>query len=658
MTTPTDTTTEPKPATAAPAAAKTLRSGWLAIFGAVLAAVIFGCVNLMSASLFKSDRVDLTQQNLFSLSEGTKTLVGQIKEPIRFRFFMSSQLTKEAPQLAAFAQRVRTMLDAYVASSKGKIVLEVIDPKPFSEDEDRAVAFGISPYRASSGDQVFFGLAVTDSTNGSAVIKTFSPEREAFLEYDLTRLVAQLGTRGKPVIALFDGLGLYGNPRARIPVQQSLAQIQQFFDVKPMAGDVDKLPEKTKIVMIVHPQSMSERSQYTVDQWALSGGATVIFVDPWAENQMGFRGRPPSDASSDLPKLFKAWGVGYDKTKSATDLRYAMRAQRMIDGRPVSMVNLPWMAIRGDALNKKEAILAQLQALVMTNVGAFTTTKKDVTLRPLVTLSDQSGLLDTSKLRDRNADLRALIDEIKKNKNAPVVAARLTGKLTSAFKAKPKDSKFEGKALEKSSKDANIILVGDADMLMDRNWVQKRNILGTQVAQAFANNGDFIINALEQMAGGPALTDLRGRGVSWRPFERIQAMEADASKKFSAKEKQLTKKLKDTQAKLAQLSSSTSKKAAAAGKKQVLSAGQLKAIERFKSELLATREELRTVQFELRRDVDGLKNKLTAINVGAVPLIAGAIALLFAMRRSRRQVPKRNKSETTQEPPSNNNTTA
>ena len=655
---PTDTNTQDT--AAAPAAKKTIGSGWLAIIGAIFAAAIFGCVNLMSASLFKSNRVDLTQQNLFSLSEGTKKLVGQIKEPIRFRFFMSSQLTKEAPQLAAFAQRVRTMLDSYVAASNGKIQLELIDAKPFSEDEDRAVAFGITPFRASSGDQVFFGLAVTDSTDGSATIKTFSPEREAFLEYDLTRLVAQLGTRGKPVIALFDGLGLYGNPQMRIPLQQSLAQIQQFFDVKPMTGDVDKLPEKTKIVMIVHPQSMSERSKYTIDQWALTGGATVIFVDPWAENQIGFRGRPPADASSSLPKLFKAWGIGFDKSKSATDLQYAMRAQRVIDGRPVSMVNLPWMAVRGTALNKKEAILAQLQALVVTNVGAFTATKSDVTLRPLVSLSGQGGLLETSKVRDRKADLRALIDEIKRGRNAPVIATRVVGKLTSAFKAKPKDSKFEGKALEKSSKDANIILVGDADMLMDRNWVQKRNILGTQVAQAFANNGDFIINALEQMAGGPALTDLRGRGVSWRPFERIQAMEADASKKYSAQQQKLTKKMKDTQQKLAQLSRTSATKGAAKSKtrKQVLSANQLKTIEKFKSELLATREQLRTVQFDLRRDVDSMKNKLTALNVGGVPLIVGAIALLFALRRSRKQPPKKNNTAATQAPPPSESTTA
>jgi ABC-type uncharacterized transport system involved in gliding motility auxiliary subunit len=183
-------------------------------------------------------------------------------------------------------------------------------------------------------------------------------------------------------------------------------------------------------------------------------------------------------------------------------------------------------------------------------------------------------------------------------------------------------------------------------MLMDRNWVRRQEILGAQVAQAFANNGDFVINALEQMAGGPALTDLRGRGVSWRPFETIQKMEAEASQKFSAKEQELTKKLKSTEEKLTQLSRSGSDKKDAKTGKQVLSPEQVKAIERFKTELLATREELRNVQFALRRDVDDLKSKLTLLNVGVVPLGAGLIALLIALWRPRRSVPKRKASPT------------
>lgn len=629
------------PTQPAEATGKSLGTGWLVAIAAILAVVIFGCVNILSSNLFRSNRIDLSQQKLFSLSDGTRQLIGQIEEPLRFRFFISSQLTKEAPQLAAFAARVRTLLDAYVAASNGKIIMEVVDPKPFSEDADRAVAFGISQYRASTGDRVFFGLAATNSTNGSAVIKAFVPEREAFLEYDLTRLVAELGNRGKPVVALFDGLGLFGNPQLRQPMQQSLSQMRQFFDIKPQTGDVDKLPDNTKVVMVVHPQSLSDRTKYTIEQWALNGGATIAFVDPWAEHQLGFRGRPPADASSDLPKLFKAWGVTYNKKKAVADLGYAFRAQRMIDNRPVTMINLPWLALRKDALNTKEAILAQLQAIIMTTAGSFGTSRKDVTLRPLIFGSKEGGLIDAAKVRDRNADLRALVTQIEKGKSPPVMAARLSGKLKAAYDKKPKDSKFEGKHIAANSKDVNIVLVGDADMLMDRNWIQRRRILGSVVAQAFANNGDFVNNALEQMAGGPALTDLRGRGVSWRPFETIQKMEADASKKFSAKEQQLTKKLKETEQKLTQLSKTGSGKAGAKGGKDVLNPEQVKAIEKFKTELLATREELRKVQFALRSDVDNLKSWLTTVNVAAVPLAVGIIALLIALRRPRRPVPKK-----------------
>ncbi len=617
------------------------QTGRLVLIGAVIAAVIFGCLNMLSAQWFRSARIDLTQQKLYSLSKGTGQLIASIDEPIRMRFFLSGQLTKEAPQLAAFAQRVRTMLDAYVAASNGRIMLEVIDPRPFSEEEDRAVALGVSQYRASTGDRVFFGLAATNSTDGKASIPAFSPEREAFLEYDLTRMVAELGRRGKPVVALFDGLGLAGNPQLRQQPQQTLLQMQQFFDVQQVAGDVENLPDNTRVVMVVHPQGLSDKTLYTLDQWTINGGATLIFVDPWAENQIGPGGRPMPDASSNMDKLFKAWGVEFDPKRAVADVTYAFKAERMINDRPVSMINLPWMALRGDALKKEEAILAQLQALVLTTAGSFKTVKDGVSLRPLIAGSPEGGTIEADKVRDRNADLRELVPLIKKDDKPPVMAGRLIGKLESAFTEKPADSKFTGDHKAKAEKDANIILVGDADMLMDRNWVQRREILGSQVAQAFANNGDFVNNAVEQMVGGPALTDLRGRGVSWRPFETIQKMELEANAKYSAKEQQLTARLKEAEEKLTQLSRSGGDKPAAAGSTEVLSPEQVQTIDKFKADLLATREELRQVQYALRSDVDRLKSWITGLNVAGVPLVVGFIALLFAMRRPRRELPKK-----------------
>jgi ABC-type uncharacterized transport system involved in gliding motility auxiliary subunit len=613
---------------------KSFHTGQLAILAAVFAAIIFGCINIASSELFRSARIDLTQQHLFSLSQGTRTMIGDLNEPVRFRFFMSSGLTKEAPQLAAFAGRVRSMLDAYVAGSKGKIVLETIDAKPYSEDEDRAVAFGISPIRSSTGDRLFFGLAATNSTDGKSVIGSFSPEREAFLEYDLTRLVAELGKRGKPVVAVLDGLGMNGNPQLGLREAQVLTQMKQFFDVKPLEGEIQELPDNTRVVMVVHPQNLTDKTLYTLDQWAVGGGAMLVFVDPNAENQIGPRGQPPADTSSDLPKLFKAWGVVYDVKKAVADPAYALQTERTIDGRPVTMLNLPWLALRNEALRKDDAILAQLAAIVITTSGSFETNKEGMSIRPLMTGSAEAGTLPAADVKERTADMRKLATQIEKGKAPPVIAGRLTGTLESAFTAKPEGSTRKEEHIAKATKPANVILVGDADMVMDRNWVQRRNLLGTEVAQAFANNGDFVVNAIEQMAGGAALADLRGRGVSWRPFERIQTMEAEANARYSSKEQQLQARMKDAEQKLQDLG-----RGGKEGSNEVLTPQQIETIEKFKTELLATREELRATQFALRNDVDTLKSRLTALNVAGIPIFAGLIALFFAMRRTRRDPP-------------------
>jgi ABC-type uncharacterized transport system involved in gliding motility auxiliary subunit len=254
-------------------------------------------------------------------------------------------------------------------------------------------------------------------------------------------------------------------------------------------------------------------------------------------------------------------------------------------------------------------------------------------------------LIDASVAADRTGDPRRMLTGLKRVDKPPVLAARLSGTLDSAYpdgppadKDKPadaasKDAAPKGGTLKRSAKPINVILVGDADMLMDRNWIQQQSLLGQQIAQAFANNGDFVINAVEQMAGGAALSDLRGRGVSWRPFEMIQKMEAEADQRFRAKEQQLTQELKDTEQKLAQLPK------APEGSVDVLTPEQVKAIDGFRAQLLTIRSELRDVQFALRRNVDDLKNWITAVNVGVVPLLVAIIALLFAMRRPRRPVP-------------------
>src|SRR5262252_1713756 len=408
-------------------------TGRIVLITALLGAILFVCLNIVSAQVLRNARVDLTQQHLYSLSQGTRTLLGELKEPVRFRLFMSSGLTKQAPQLAAFAGRVRSLLDSYAAAARGNIVLEVIDPRPFSEEEDRAVAFGIDGFTGANGGRLFFGLAATNSTTGQSTIRVFAPDREAFLEYDLTRLVSELGRRGKPVVAVLDGLGLAGNPMLRLPEQQVLAQMKQFFDVKPLSGEVEKLPDDTRVLMVVHPQDLSEKTLFTIDQWVMAGNATLIFVDPYAENQFGPRGGPPPNPTSNLEPLFKAWGVKFDTARAIGDPDYALQTERNVGGRTVASQNLPWMALRGDALARNEAILAQLSAVVMTTAGAFETTKDGVTLRPLLRASSAAVTLDATLAGDRNTDPRRLLVGLTKAPKPPILAARLTGTLDSAY---------------------------------------------------------------------------------------------------------------------------------------------------------------------------------------------------------------------------------
>ena len=615
-----------------------LSHGRLVTLGVLLAVIAFLAVNVLSTNVFRSSRADLTDNGLFSLSEGTRTLVSKLEEPIHMRLFMSRDLIQQAPQLSAYANRVQSMLETYASLSNGKLALEVIDPRPFSDDEDRAVGLGINRIRLSGSDnELFFGLAATNSTDGTGQIPVFSPDREAFLEYDVTRLIADLSQPTKPVIALIDGIALGGNPMAQMPEQQILTQLRELFTVEELRGDVDKLPDGTRVVLAAHPRNLSERTLYTLDQWVLSGGATLIFVDPFAEAQPGIRpGMPAPNPRSDLKKLFSAWGIDFDVEKAVGDPAYALRTQRLVGGRAVTASNLPWLALREAAFAKDDALLAQLSSLVMTTAGSFKASGSDVTIKPLITGSQDAGLLPTSVASNQEADPRTLLNQLEKPDGPVILAGRIEGKLKSAFEAgKPEGSEAAGAHLKETAGKANVIVVGDADMLTDRNWIRRRQVLGQDFAEPFANNGAFVLNAIEQMAGGTVLADLRGRGVSYRPFERIQALEQKAEAQYLETQQALMRKMQETETRVRELTQSSGKDG------ELVSEETETALNQFRSELLSTRAQLREVQYNLRSDVERLQSWLTALNVGLLPALFAALALVFALRRSRMALPER-----------------
>ena len=586
-----------------------------------LSILIFFSINVITNNILSSARVDFTENKLYSLSNGTISLLKDLKEPIHIRLFVSSNLVKDVPQLSTYANRVETILQTYSNISNGKITLEIIDPKPFSDAEDRAVGMGINSFNATEmSDALYFGLAATNSTIGQKNIPIFSPERETFLEYDLTSLISDLSQIEKPVISIIDNLGLNADTRIGKPEQQILKQMKEMFQVEKIDENSNELNKNTKVLMIIHPKFLSDETLYMIDQWILKGGATLIFLDPYAETEISRQqGMPPMNPRSNLKKLLDTWGIKFDDKKAVLDSEFGFRISRNINGRDIQVTNYPWLNIRGQGLNKNESSLSNLSTIVMTTAGSFELANDDSVLEPIIISSQKSGLGDAQKAGDPKGDPRDLLPNIKSDNKNLTVAGWVKSNLNTSFR--DKKNKDDNQLL-KSSKKSNILLVADVDMLMDRNWLTQRG--------AFANNGDFVLNVMEKMVGGNALSDLRGKSTSWRPFEKIIALEKIAEEKFLIEEQMLAKKLKGMEDKIRNLTQNNDEDS------DVLSPETIKAIDGFKTEMMTTRSQLRNVKFDLRRDVETLKKWIISINVAILPIIFAGFALILSLRRKRK----------------------
>jgi len=576
--------------------------------------------------MLNSSKIDFTENKLYSLSDGTKSLLQNLNEPIHIRLFVSSNLVKDVPQLSTYANRVEAILKSYSSISNGNVTLEIIDPQPFSDAEDRAVGMGINSFSATEmSDPLYFGLAATNSTTGQKNISIFSPERETFLEYDLSSLISELGQTNKPVVSILDNLGLRADARIGKPEQQILKQMKELFQVEMVNENTNDLAKNTKVLMIIHPKYLSDETLYMIDQWILNGGATLIFLDPYAETEISKQqGMPPMNPRSNVKQLLDTWGIKFDDKKAVLDSEYGFRISRNINGRDIQVTNYPWLNIRREGLNKSEAALSKLSTIVMTTAGSFKSTNDKVTLEPIIISSAKSGLGDAKKAADPKGDPRDLLANIKITKEKQILAGWIKSELQSSFSDEVINKDKKQNQLLKSSKKSNILLVGDADMLMDRNWLTERG--------AFANNGDFVLNIVEKMIGGGALSDLRGKGTSFRPFEKILALEKVAEEKFLVQEQMLAKKLKGMEDKIRNLTQENQ------NKDDILSPETMKAIEGFQSEMMSTRSQLRSVKFDLRRDVESLKKWIISINVAILPILFAGLALVISLRRKRKVV--------------------
>jgi ABC-type uncharacterized transport system involved in gliding motility auxiliary subunit len=625
------------------------------IIGIVAAAALVIGINMFADARLAGVRADLTQGKIYTLSAGTKQIINSLKEPITLRFFYSRRLGATVPSYGTFADHVSEMLEEYAAASNGRIKVELYDPEPFSDTEDHAVAYGLQGVPVdNAGNQVYFGLAGNNLEDDERTIPFFQQERERFLEFDLTKMVYELSNPKRPVVGLMSSLPIDGDPRAMMmsggqgPNGQPYASsvlLRQTNAVKSVPTDAQVIDPDIQVLLVAEARDLPDATLYAIDQFVMRGGKLMVMVDPWSEAlaaQPSPNGMPPSDTSSDLKKLFDAWGIVYDRSKVLGDLTGAWRVRGGGEDRMQAVNYVAWFNIR-DGVNHDDPATADLTQVTVASPG-FISKAPDAKIEftPLLSSSQRSGLIPRDDLA--MPDPGKILANFKPEGGPRVIAARIHGELKSAFTGppdapagKPRPDDFPAYKAQTDGP-VNMVVAADSDILADRFWVRIADFFGQPTATPFSDNGPFVANLIGTLAGGDALIGLRSRGDTNRPFTRVDAMQSEAEAKYRQTEQQLRAHLEDVEKQLRGLRTGGAETGAEGNTETaVITPEQRQAIDAARQDILATRKQLREVQLDLNREIAGLEAWLRVVNIVLVPTVLAILAIVLAMvQRARR----------------------
>ncbi len=584
-----------------------------------LAAILFVGLNIFADNFFTNARLDLTQYGQFTLSRGTRNILAKLQEPVTLKFYYSRTAGARYASTAAYAKRVRDLLGEYVALGRGKLILQEIDPEPFTPEEDQASAAGLTPASTDRGDVVYFGLSGSNSIDGHQTIAYFAAAREAYLEYDLSALIYHLATPKKPAIGLLTSLPMTGTPQNPQPLA-AYAALSQEYDVTTLANDFTAIPSNIDLLVVAHPQEMSPPQLLAIENFVLSGHRALIFVDPLSE--LVQQGNPQAAVSSDLGPLLHSWGVDFPSNMVLLDRALAQQVAASNDPREPAVAYPVWLHLTPQDFDPRDPVTASLQNINMASTGEIAPMRGATTIfRTLIGSSDQANMMDRAQLMNLR-DPTHLIEAVRPTGVRYALAARITGPAKTAFPNAPG-------AVQKGN--VQLVIVADSDIWDDRFWVHVTNQLGRPVAEPFADNGALILNAVENLTGSDDLISLRTRASSDRPFTVVQALRQSAEIKYRETQDRLQANLTQAQQALQQLQQG------AGGNAIALTQKQRDEIERIRRGMAETRSQLRDVQHNLRAEVDALGNRLAFLNIFGVPILVAGFALVLGLiRRSRR----------------------
>jgi ABC-type uncharacterized transport system involved in gliding motility auxiliary subunit len=610
-----------------------------------LLVVVFFALVFVNNQLLSSARLDLTENQVYSLSQGSKEVLQEIDEPINLYFFFSDKASKNMTSLRNYANRVESLLTEYETFADGKLKLQVLDPQAFSEQEDQADQFGLTAANIGvAGEAIYMGLAATNALDEQKVIAFFDPQKEGFLEYEISKLIYQLSEPEAVNITLITDLAIKGGQNPMTGQSDApwtfLTQLEQLYTVEQLGSDTSILPDNTDVLLLVHPKEYSDALLFAIDQYALTGGKVLAFLDAHNESDPSamMAGPMASGNSSNLQRLLSAWGVQFNSDNVLLDAMAGLDI-RTQDGGVTR--HFGFVGFTTDQLDREDVLTSNLEVINGASFGVFKQSEgTKTTWLPLVQSTQNSDLMDVGTY-STTQDPEVLAKAYQRDNQVYVLAARLSGQANSAFEEGP-----EGVAsteIAKSTDNLNVILVGDTDMLADRFWVQQSNFFGQTMYTPFANNGDFIINAVENLGGSDALISIRSRGIFSRSFSKVDELTVIAEQKFRDQEQILQQQLEETEQQLVQLQNQQIE-----GGALVITSEQQLTIDEFMQKKMTIRKSLRDVRHQLDKDIESLGNWLKLINIAFAPMLL--IFLLALLRGIFRTKPRLTTTESKEEP--------
>ncbi|OLF53821.1 Gldg family protein [Pseudomonas chlororaphis] len=582
-------------------------------------ALLLPGLNLGLAPYLQDVRRDLTEDRLYSVSQGTLAIIRALPEPVELTLYFSREQAKASVSLRSYAQRVQALLREYERRSRGRLTLKVVDPAPFSREEEQARGYGLQALSMAMDAPVFFGLVASSNHEHWKSLPLFSVEEQSFLEYDISRLLQALGQAEKPGLGLISTLPVNGGfdrlTQRQRPRWQVMGQIDKAFNVQELPTETRVIPDNLQVLMLVHPKRLSRQTLRAIDQFVLRGGRLLVFVDPYSEQDPGdlYFGIPSKDKASTLTGLLGAWGLRLRSAAVVADREYGQYVNLPGQPRPVwqpSALTLP-----GRAMNPHDVVTAGLAGINLTTAGVLEPTPGASTrFTPLLSSSASAGTLPSSRL-DHLADPAQLALQLETSTERLTLAARVEGPVRSAYVQR--ENARPGELSEAAS--IHVIAVADTDLLSDSTWIERQSRNGAPLAMPWADNGNFVLNALDNLSGSDELIGLRARHFT-REFGVVEQMRGQARSRLSSMNAELESRLQETDQQLARLQRESQRN-------DELSAAQQAAVTRFTEERHAIEGQMRQTARAFNLEVERLGEWLKALNIAGIPLLIGLLGL-------------------------------